>query len=164
MAFAEWVAARGGLELGSLLVSFQRFPPSTDVILTAPTSLGALPVARDRGSADFLLGLGEEEGFWIGILDSGTSCPTVEVRAHLAEEGLRAVASVTSSPAVVLGVPCREGYRVFARSTVSSLRVTASNQSALVEIVDPLEFSRRSGAPPPEPLDPSAGYRGWRLP
>jgi hypothetical protein len=109
-----------------------------------------------------LLGLAEDEGFWIGILDSATP---IEIRALLHDGSARFVAKLSGTNAVVPGIlEPDQRYRVLARSSASALSVGASGELATVELVTPLEYSRRSGSPPPEPLDPSAGYGGWRLP
>jgi hypothetical protein len=37
-------------------------------------------------------------------------------------------------------------------------------ESVVVEVLDYETFDRRTGLAPPEPIDPNAGYAGWRLP
>ncbi len=159
----SWVAAPEGLRFRSLLVSFQRFRrPPGDAIRAVPTSLGALPVAPDRQGAGFLLPLGDEEAFWLGILDSKAP---IEIEATLRDGSVRHVAQASGTHAAVAGIPTPEGdYRVLARSNVSALRVIAGGVAAGIELLAPADYSRRSGAPAPEPLDPSAAYGGWRLP
>jgi hypothetical protein len=159
----SFIAAREGLRLSSLLVSFQRFRrPAGDRVLAPPTSLGALPVGKDQQSPAFLLALADDEGFWIGILDSQNP---LEIEAVLADGSTCFVARADGGTAVIPGIPePNQSYRVLARSSASALRVRASRELATVELVTPLEYSRRSGSPAPEPLEPSAGYGGWRLP
>lgn len=83
----------------------------------------------------------------------------------------------------VQGIRCKDGgYYVFARDSNQSCetlcdrvrfriersgeQIAAAQETAEVSLrlVDYKTFCAESGRPPPAPLDPGAGYKGWRLP
>ena len=164
------------LTLGNLSASFQRYRrPRGDLIDSVPASLGALPVARfddDR----FLLPLASDEAFWLSLSSAEGS---YLVTIHLRSEGR--LVDVTDPMiqippmAIVGGVPQPGNKRrAFTRSTahtptdvVLNARVTGrptKGSVATIQLVDYEEFSVRTGAPPPPPLNEAHGYGGYRLP
>lgn len=177
-------------------MSFQRFAwPSSSVIVAAPPSLGALPVATFADAGTALLPVARGEALWIGLdpLGVGTDAQLAIV-ARLAsgrvidvlsgsdwdEHEARTVSPLTRER--IEGIARRDGaFDVIGRSpaddaaSCTSLAFYVSTAATLAKRVDPLSrvaiefvdyvaFHRRSGSDPPEPLDPTAGYRGHRLP
>jgi hypothetical protein len=162
-----WLPVAPGVRL-----SFQRYvlPPSGNVVGT-PASLGALPVAQDDGGP-WLLPLASSEAFWIGLGAAPGAAPgTLALRARAADGhfvGTAAIAITATSR--LSGLPDGKGsVLAFARGGgphgLAELRLQAPGQAPLrLRLVDPATFAARTGLPPPAPLDPEAGYRGWRLP
>jgi hypothetical protein len=169
-------------------VSFQRFVwPPAGVVRSAPTSLGALPVARSSRNA-FLLPVAAGEAFWIGLDPLGAQADArLALRVQLA--GGRAVEARSGRAwnedeptlAPIHGRPRIEGiarpdgaFDVLGRApadngascTGLSFRIADAIGSTRVdvEIVGPEAFRQRSGDDPPAPIDAAAGYRGQRLP
>lgn len=153
-----------GLRLGPRLhLSFQRHasPPGLQAAARPPPSLGLLPLGRDpRGG--FLLPLAEGEAFWIG-LDPGEGPPLrLEWSVALAAGGREAQpARSVAGPDRILAFG---GGRTLARALVDRLDLAVSGATASLRLVDYATFTAASGQPAPAPLDPRAGYKGWRLP
>jgi hypothetical protein len=190
----------GGLCIGpaGVRLSFQRFQSPADGIVTGtPTSLGALPLARDHAGR-LLLPVADDEAFWIGLSHTQPAGRAELALAVLRADGreLDALSGTTwaASRPEVISVPesrCISGIRrrdgrsaVFARSAVSAegpgcaaltFYITAAapapktargkdHAGTVIELVDYDAFRTRTGVEPPGPLDPAAGYQGWRLP
>ena len=182
-----------GLRLGSLLViSFQRFRrPRDGVISAAPASLGALPVGASE-SGELLLPLADDEAFWIGVTPC-IPATVVELAVHAELKGYGLVDVFSgewcnpdaTDMVRVPPVPAIDGIRrpdnsilAFARgspderlSACDSVRFIAVTQdrdagraAASVRLVDYAAFEALTRSPPPSPLDPDAGYKGWWLP
>ena len=160
-----WRCGRDGLRFGSLLVSFQRFAPSAgEVVERAPQSLGALPVGR--GKESFLLPLAESEGFWIGAM-LGPSAPTRVRLTVQSRDGKQSRLAELVGPqtAVVAGMIRSDGrFDIFSRRSLAALDIAVADSRARVEMVEPAAYTQVTGQPAPDPLDPAAGYGGWRLP
>lgn len=180
-----------GLRLGSLLVvSFQRFRrPLNGVIYAAPASLGALPIGVSE-SGGLLLPLADDEAFWMGLTPcSPATAVDVAVKVELDGYGLVDAFSgerCTLQATNMVRVPpmtAVDGIRrpdksalVFARVlggeglfACHSVQIIASGDgrdgaSASVRLVDYSSFEDLTKSPPPSPLDPDAGYKGWMLP
>jgi hypothetical protein len=172
------VLIRPGLRL-----SFQRFPlPGSGMIDEAPASLGALPVCR-AADGSLLLPLADGEAFWIGL---STDPPGMEAEVSVSallsdgtavEEGPIPVAPI----ARLAGMRRADGrYGAFARAATAAhpgcvslafrcrFRRGAGRRGARAAeltllLVDGQTFAAAAGRAPP-PLDPAAGYGGWRLP
>ena len=167
-------------------VSFQRFEaPAGGLIAQAPSSLGALPVGQtDRD--EWLLPLADGEAFWIGL--NAEPAAELAVRADAQRDGALDALSGgrwdASAPQlmrvaaflVVAGIRRADGQLwPFARRPQTdaapachavALVVRNEHHEGTVEVrlVDYAEFSARTGRPPPAPLDPDAGYKGYLLP
>lgn len=138
-----------------LHLSFQRYaaPPGGHAPERVPASLGLLPVGEADG--ELLLPLAEGEAFWIGL---EAAWP---VRLVLAVDGGRlALERLVAGADRIAGV---EGL-AFSRAGVGSLRLATDEAEATLRLVDYGEFTARTGRAAPAPLDPRAGYGGWRLP
>jgi hypothetical protein len=164
-----WTCGRDGLRYGPLLVSFQRFARSTGVVAEAPRSLGALPVGAGEGR--FLLPVAVAEGFWIGaILSPAADLPMAELvawqRGGPRRGGPRRLASLwRPQTAIIAGMIRPDGrFDIFSRESLAALDVRIDGETAQVMPVDPAAYAAITGQPLPPPLDPSAGYGGWRLP
>lgn len=153
-----------GLRLApGLHLSFQRYacPPGTRTGARPPPSLGLLPLGNDGGGG-FVLPLAEGEAFWIGLDANGGPAVRLEWAVVLRTGG------IDIQPALWVAGPQRiagfgEGQPL-ARTLVDQLVLGAPGASATLRLVDPVEFTAASGRPAPAPLDPRAGYGGWRLP
>lgn len=160
-----WRCGRDGLRFGSLLVSFQRFARSGgEVVERAPQSLGALPVGQGKGS--FLLPLAEAEGFWIGVMLAASE-PTRVGLAARRRDGRRSrlVDLVGPQAAVISGMIRTDGrFDIFSRHSLAALDIAVEDSGAQVEVVEPAVYAQLTGQPAPDPLDPAAGFGGWRLP
>ena len=161
-----WTCGRDGLRYGPLLVSFQRFARSAGaVVAAAPRSLGALPVGAGEGR--FLLPVAPGEGFWIGaILSPAADLPVAELIAWWHGTGPRRLASLwRPQTAIIAGMIRLDGrFDIFSRESLAALDVRINGEAAQVVPVDPAGYAAITGQPLPPPLDPSAGYGGWRLP
>lgn len=161
----RWIGGRAGLGWGRLLVSFQRFaPPPGGLVHRAPRSLGALPVAA--GPTSFVLPLGDEEAFWLGVLaPEGSHDEALELEVARPQGSRVAVARVeTAGNTAIPGLARPDGlFDVFRRTTIVELTALHRGSTAVVRLCDPATYAGLTGAAPP-PLDPSAGYGGWRLP
>jgi hypothetical protein len=163
-----WTAGAAGMSLDSWLVSFQRYArPVRDRILTTPSSLGALPVRPWEGT--FLLPVGQNEAFWIGVTPSETTgFGKIELRGAHVGNGVErlpthAMGSETRG-AVASGWAQSDGsVEVFCVDTITCIFLSVRAHTAEVLLVDPKTFAARTGLEPP-PLDCTAGYAGWRLP
>ena len=160
-----WRCGRDGLRFGSLLVSFQRFARSGgEVVERAPQSLGALPVGQGKGS--FLLPLAEAEGFWIGVMLAASEPTRIGLAAQRRDGGRsRLVDLVGPQTAVISGMIRTDGrFDIFSRHSLAALDIAADDSGARVEVVEPAVYAQVTGQPAPDPLDPAAGFGGWRLP
>jgi hypothetical protein len=171
-----WTCGRDGLRYGPLLVSFQRFARSAGgVVAEAPRSLGALPVAAAEGR--FLLPAAPAEGFWIGaILAPAADLPMAELIAWPRANGPRYGVPRRGDPrhlaslwrpqtAIIAGMIRPDGrFDIFSRESLAALDVRIDGAAAQVAPVDPADYAAITGEPLLSPLDPSAGYGGWRLP
>jgi hypothetical protein len=154
------------LRRGQLLVSFQRYAwPPGDVVDQAPSSLGALPVAWGR--SEFLLPLAHAEAFWIGstlpsrLQDGSVSLELLDGNGRCALTARLDDRDTT----IIAGVRREDGrFDVFCGSSVARVRVHVGAQSVEVRLADYDSFAAETRCAPPEPLDPTAGYGGWRLP
>jgi hypothetical protein len=175
-----------GLQLGPLIVSFQRFQrPSGGIILEAPPSLGALPVGGGQ-RGEWLLPVAEDEAFWIGV--NTDRAVQLAVKVETQSEGpfdalsgrtwnTRAPQTIAlASFAIVAGIRRDNGTLwAFARGpsgdaapACTAMRFFARNRRLLnlagVQLVNYTSFARRTGRVPPVEIDPNAGYKGFRLP
>ena len=160
-----WRCGRDGLRFGSLLVSFQRFAPSAgEVVERAPQSLGALPVGR--GKESFLLPLAESEGVWIGAMLEASEPTSVRLVAQSRDGRQSRLAELVGpQTAVIAGMIRSDGrFDIFSRHSLAALDIAADDSRARVELVEPAVYARVTGQPAPDPLDPAAGFGGWRLP
>jgi hypothetical protein len=161
----RWVAGPHGLRLGRFLVSFQRYTrPRDGTVAQAPSSLGALPVAR--GAGQYCLPLGDQEAFWLGLLWEGRgAAPGFSVDATSANGCRAEVTGAQAGTGPVLLGPARPDGRFDAlcppRCVQLSLRFEAA---ATVLVTTPARYAALTGKPPPGELDPGSGYKGWRLP
>ena len=163
--YGGWRCGRDGLRFGSLLVSFQRFArPDGEVVERAPQSLGALPVGRGKGS--FLLPLAEAEGFWIWAMLAAAGPSRVRLAVE-SRDGRQSRLAELAAPqtAVIAGVIRSDGrFDIFSRHSLAALDITVEDSRARVELVEPAVYTQITGEAAPDPLDPAAGYGGWRLP
>jgi hypothetical protein len=166
-----------------LALTFQRFPrPASGVVAQIPSSLGALPVGVNP-KGKYLLPVADDEAFWIGLGESNAGT-TVAILIELADG--RLVDAISGEPWSVAkphtvtvpeqrwieGIPRPDGQlNVFSRARTPmgmacrALRFfIGSAPAAQLDLVDYATFTRRTGLPAPHPLDPDAGYKGWRLP
>ena len=156
-----------GLACGPLQVSFQRFArPIGGRIAGVPRSLGALPLATYGDG--FLLPVGPDEAFWIGL-----SMPFGTVPDRLRPAALQVVARghdgtvrrsgalPVASTRVFTGFPDQDGVSVL--DAAIAVLVLDEGATARIELVGPAAFTAHTGIAAP-PLDPAAGYGGWRLP
>ena len=173
------------------MTSFQRYScPAAGVVEAAPPSLGALRVGVGARGGLFLPVAGE--AFWIGIhVARGSPSLDVAVLAAL-EDGCavdtfsgirpgrgRLPTRATVPPMLVLpGIRRPDGTSWWALTSAPPpdagpacqglvLAMWRRNRCvalARIRLVDFAEFTARTGLPPPPPLDPDAGYGGWRLP
>jgi hypothetical protein len=188
---ADWLG-RGELRLpAGLVLSFQRYAlPEAGVIGGAPASLGALPIGLTR-DGELLLPLAQRECFWIGLSpdtvqrlalavgverDDGTQIDVLSGEAWSASTAK--VVDPAGTPRID-GVRrpdgrfdplLREGAAGLAPQSrrlqilVRRLGGQAEEHAAVIQLVDYATFTARTGLPPPEALDPDAGYKGWLLP
>ncbi|HEX8623032.1 MAG TPA: hypothetical protein VF718_13780 [Allosphingosinicella sp.] len=191
MGDPAWIGTRGGLCLGGLLrLSFQRYL-ALGPLASAPSSLGALPVAAATDEEGlFLVPMHEGEAAWLGLLRE----PAGEGVALKGIGGTGAggrdlvtgapcpLASATPLPGgrihLLPGVPMGDGLhapfapaRTGRRDPVCPTLVFAAwppggaeGLVARIELVPPDRYAGRTGEPPPPPADPDSGYQGWLLP
>ena len=166
----RWTAGRAGLHCDGLLLSFQRYAcPADSIVLELPTSLGALPVGA--GAEGFLLPLAEAEAFWIGVMGGGGPAnPWPLAIAAVDRTGVTLpIASIASkADAFLPGYPRPDGrWGALSRGGCSMLLIEVGRTNAIpgatVRLVSPPEYAALTGQAAPPPLDPSAGYGGWRL-
>lgn len=178
-----WIPCEAGygLQLGTLSVSFQRYElPSTGLVHAIPRSLGALPVAKAR-RGQLLLPVDEREAFWIG-LSSREEIYRIDLRALLSDGTYVQLGERAQSVppiARIVGWPATEvSYHALSKAGADSTlgiatihlwaQKIASRSTGWIEgnltMVDYAEYSLATLRPAPEPLDPSAGYRGHLLP
>jgi hypothetical protein len=175
-----------GLQLGSLTVSFQRFQrPADGIIQEAPPSLGALPVGEGSGR-ELLLPVADDEAFWLGV----NTDREVALAVNVERQGggmLDAVSGrtwstrtpqtiVLSSFAIIAGIRRDDGtVWAFARDSdgdtapaCCAIGFFARRQRlrtlGSVRLVTYAIFTTRTGRAPPAAIDPSAGFKGFRLP
>ena len=150
-----------------------------------------MPLGADARSRLYLP-LADDEAFWIGAI--GTDPPLAAELAVRVEVQRRGSVDALSGKRWNARVPRRiaistfstiDGIRraggglwVFARRSAvrpapacKSLHFTAQavekphrRAVASIELVDYPTFRERTDTVPPAPLDPDAGYKGWRLP
>lgn len=188
---ADWLGP-GELRLpAGLVLSFQRYAlPEAGVIGGAPASLGALPVGLSR-EGELLLPLAQRECFWIGLSpdtgqrlalavaverDDGTQIDVLTGKTWNASAAK--VVDPADTPRIdgifrpdgrfdpllrdgVAGL-APQGRRL--QLVVRRLGGQAEEHAAVIQLVDYETFTARTGLPPPEALDPDAGYKGWLLP
>ena len=130
----------------------------------APQSLGALPIGQGKGS--FLLPLAESEAFWIGAMLEASEPTRVRLAAQSREGRQSRLAELVGpQTAVIAGTIRADGrFDIFSRHSLAALDIAADDSRARVELVEPAVYARVTGQPAPDPLDPAAGYGGWRLP
>jgi hypothetical protein len=172
-----------------LAVSFQRFQQlANGFIRDVPASLGALPVGRSS-SGELLLPVADGESFWIGLssenrnsIQVGAEVDVIGIGPTDALSGRRwredDARSVEVAPrSVIVGIRRPDGSSwAFSRSATQpapgsrSVRIVLFGDdnetvsSVGVALVDYAMFGRLTATLPPVPLDPEAGYKGWRLP
>ena len=156
----------------------------------APQSLGALPVAcpAERNAC---VPVAEGEALWIGLRIADSRGPVVLAMAAERADGsmidVLAGTTVRSNEFSSDTVPPRQringitradgGFDVIGRASgqggVTCTRLTIRTRSqhaqgfepaTRVDLVDYATFERISGRKPPPPIDPNAGYKGYRLP
>lgn len=167
-------------------VSFQRFAaPAGGLIQQTPSSLGALPVGETDGG-EWLLPVADGEAFWMGVNAEPAADLALRVETHRdgaldALSGRRwgepepQVMHVTAF-VVVAGIHRSDGLLwVFARRPRGdaapacrsvALVVRNEHHQGLVEVrlVDYPSFAAQTGRPPPAPINPDTGYKGYLLP
>ena len=157
---------RDGLKFATALISFQRFSrPVGDVVEGAPRSLGALPVGR--AASGFLLPVADNEAFWIGAMLSRDPDPdSVTIMADRLTGGRVCVARLDRRQTTIIAGMIRPDGRfdIFSRHSISAIEATAHGRTVRVEPVDPALYAAVTGDRAAEPLDPAAGFGGWRLP
>lgn len=162
----EWQGSIAGLRYGLLLVSFQRFVrPQANVIDSAPASLGCLPVAGTP--TGFVLPVADEEAFWVGVeLPAATSLnPFILDALRVNGQWISVTKFDRPQTSVIPGMSrADEKYDAFSRRLLVEFRACVGDQCASIHLASPESFSSRTGQLAPGPLDPSAGYQGWRLP
>lgn len=149
-------------------------------------SLGALPVGVSP-SLDPVLPVAETEAFWIGL----SADEPVRVALQVDVIGRGAIDALSgeawrnagarsidaAARAQVAGIAGPNG-RWWAFSRIATLPAPASRSirllvrgdraavtsSVAVALTDYASFTRLTGVSAPAPLDPDAGYKGWRLP
>lgn len=151
------LAAGAGLWLPpGLRVSFQRYAAGA-AIDPPPPSLGALLPAR-TAAGEWLLPVAPQEAFWIGCEARMALRLALEV---LARDGTRGgLVRDVAGPDRIAGF----SGRAFTLAAVERLHFATDSGFAVVRVVDYGEFTGATGRVQPVPLDPGAGYRGWRLP
>ena len=175
---------------GTIHVSFQRCAvPAEGVHRTPVRSLGMLPVARDQAGT-FCLPVADEESFWLGLSTEQTR-GSFRLFAQMSDKhrlnvhsGRPAVEDVDSAFhfsgfGAIYGISRdAESWWSFRRVAAEPMRacewlIFAEPKAPLVEkalvqtsvlLVSYETYTQRTHQPPPAPLDPSAGYGGWRLP
>ena len=181
----------GALRLfGMLRVSFQRCAVPAEGIHRAPVrSLGMLPIAHDQ-EGTFCVPIAEDESFWLGVSTEKTGGP-FRLFAQMRDKhrlnvhsGRRAAADADSAFhfsgfGAIYGIPRdAESWWSFRRVAAEPMHAcewlffaepkSSSVEKALVQpsvlLVSYETYTQRTHQPPPAPLDPSAGYGGWRLP
>jgi hypothetical protein len=162
----RWRASRHGLSFGALRVSFQRFVSrGVPIVTRAATSLGVLPVGT---AADmFVLPLGAEEGFWLGIeIPPDSRAEAIRIEAiRTGGERVRIAELINLEVAILCGIPLTDGrFEVFTRDSVKELEFRVGTARARVRPADPATYMSQTGEPAPPTLDESAGYGGWELP
>jgi len=142
----SWTGGSEGMRFGSLLVSFQRYArPFRDIIATVPSSLGALPVARDN--SDFLLPLAFDEAFWIGVVPVVTSaCDNTILRAHRIGRDVMLLPILPMYPGAQVGVVPGfargdELYDTFCRDTVGEIFMAVGTSTARLLPIDPESYA-----------------------
>lgn len=180
------MTSAAGLRFGStLLASFQRFQRPANAILTGiPTSLGALPIGSS--SEDFLLPVGDDEGFWIGlqcegpmriglkvytadtcVADALSGNPWSDERAYrLNVAPFGAIAGIfrsarswwTLARSAAPPCPASRCLRIVIFDTADRIAT-----SALVHLISPKQFQDVTGIAVPA-FDLDAGCKGWLLP
>jgi hypothetical protein len=130
----------------------------------APQSLGALPVGQGKGA--FLLPLAEAEGFWIGAMLEASEPIRVSLAVHRPGGGQTPLAELAGPQrAAIAGLIRSDGrFDIFSRRSLVALDIAVDDSRARVEVVEPAVYTQLTGQPAPDPLDPGAGYGGWRLP
>lgn len=170
-----------GLQLGTLTMSFQRFElPNTGVVRVAPRSLGALPIARARNGR-LLLPVDDKEAFWIGLssreevylvqlgalLNDGTGTQLGE-EAQAVPPDTRIIGWSAAGTSYCALSRVATGSALGVESIYFAARRVASRDAGPIEdkvfLVDYAEYSAATLRPPPERIDPSAGYGGQLLP
>lgn len=161
---------------GRLGVSFQRYPlPADGIVPDAPRSLGALPVAADAAGAP-CVPVGDGEAVWLGL--SPVAGREVEVRVTLrAASGEHVITPGgwvrVSERAVLERVTTAGGAAPLAIARegpmpAHGIRFEVGSPGSVVAVdvrlLAPREFTAVTGEPDAGPLDPDAGYGGWRLP
>jgi hypothetical protein len=118
----------------------------------APRAYGLSPSAVGPSGA-VVAAVAPGEAVWLGFQAVDPAAPTtVRVRG----EGLEPIDVVAEVPpeSRLAGQMFRSG---------DSLTVLAEGESVAIELVSPESFQELTGITP-EPLDPEAAYKGWRLP
>lgn len=150
----------------ALSISFQRYlianaPPLPHI----PQSLGALPPAA-TGPSSFLVPLHEGEGVWIAV-EFGAGAPVLDVKAKAGPKVLawRLSPHAPGKIELIAGAKAGRGELRFAARALNIVEVAAARAAtAIVGLVAPGEFERRTGTAAPPPANANDGYGGWRLP
>ncbi|CAN7419968.1 hypothetical protein LJR084_002749 [Variovorax sp. LjRoot84] len=168
-------------------LSFQRFLRPTSRIASGslPSSLGALPVGLGR-QGDLIVPTADNEAFWVG-LELARAAQPITLRLSVELRSGDVLDALGAAPSSALTVPptrhvggfthAGSGLRAFARGggenidgcvrlvfRAAILAVESEPFSTVVRLVDYAGFTAESGMAPPSPLDPDAGFQGWRLP
>jgi hypothetical protein len=122
--------------------------------------------AEDRARLAFLLPLAEAEGFWIGAMLEASEPSRARLAAHRPDGGQTLLAELVGPErAVIAGLIRSDGrFDIFSRRSLVALDIAVDDSRARVELVEPALYTRLTGQPAPDPLDPAAGFGGWRLP
>lgn len=118
----------------------------------APRAYGLSPAAV-KPSGSVVAAVAPGEAVWLGFQAVDPSRPaTVRVRVEGFEPS--DVVAVVPPDSRLPGQMFRSGDR---------LTVLSEGESVAIEFVSPESFQELTGITP-EPLDPEAAYKGWRLP
>jgi hypothetical protein len=130
-----------------------------------------LPAAR-AATGELLLPLAAGEAFWIGLDEvAGGAAVDFTLEVETADGRWRQAPVRLTRHAQLAGyVGAGAQLHPFDAGCLRLAWTTrwdeGGPQAQRVELrlVDPATFARETGEPPPAPLDPDAGYGGWRLP
>jgi hypothetical protein len=163
----RWRTKDAALMYGDALsISFQRYLIANAPCLPQiPQSLGALLPAA-TGPTSFLVPLHEGEGVWIAV-EFGAGAPALDLKAKAGPkvQAWRLSAQSPGKIELIAGAKAGRGELRFTASALNIVEAAAGRAAkAVVELVAPDEFERRTGTTAPARAKAEDGYGGWRLP